>query len=68
MDALGAAIPTLAESMNNSNSMVRAVDLRLGFNAQGDTYDGVHPNKLGEKKMAAGWLEALKSVLPKRTP
>ena len=43
---------------------MRAVDLWTGFDPQTDTYDGVHPNESGEKKMAAGWFEALKTILP----
>lgn len=59
------AIRQIAAEMNTSESPVIAVDLRTGFNAESDTYDGVHPNEAGEKKMAAGWFEALRKILPR---
>lgn len=39
------------------------VDQNSDFNAQAETYDGVHPNEQGEKKMAARWFDALGPLL-----
>ena len=46
-----------------SNSPVIFVDQNSGFNANTDTYDGVHPNDAGEAKMAQKWFDALKDYL-----
>ncbi|MDO6392057.1 SGNH/GDSL hydrolase family protein [Pontibacter sp. BT731] len=67
-----AQLPDLVTSLNNDSrypdSQVVLVDQNTGFNpaknpnsvvGQGDTYDGLHPNKLGEAKMAQVWLEAI---------
>ncbi len=61
IDDLNAKIPALASQKNILFSPVMAVDLYTGFNAYAgyDTYDGVHPNESGEKKMAARWFRAI---------
>jgi lysophospholipase L1-like esterase len=57
----------LAASLNTAQSPVILVDQNSGYNAtinynsepgKGDTYDGLHPNFLGELKMAERWFEA----------
>jgi lysophospholipase L1-like esterase len=40
-------------------SPIVLVDMREGFDADADTYDGIHPDEGGEQKMAERWLEAL---------
>ncbi len=42
-----------------SSSHVIIVDQWSGFNASSDTYDGVHPNESGERKMAQKWYKAV---------
>ncbi len=61
IDDMNAKIPALANQKTTLLSPVVVVDLYTGFNAYAgyDTYDGVHPNESGEKKMAAGWLKAI---------
>ncbi len=49
--------------LGTSESPVVVVDQYRGFDAQADTYDGLHPNASGAAKMAARWLEALEPVL-----
>ncbi len=65
LQQLAASIRQIAGAMNKADAQVIAVDLRTGFDPTADTYDGVHPNEAGEKKMAAQWFEALKGVLPR---
>lgn len=52
-------IPTLARQKNTSLSPVRVVNQWTGFNAVNDTWDGVHPDESGEKKIANKWYAAL---------
>lgn len=47
----------------DSRTRVLIVDQFDGFDPYKDTYDGVHPNRDGEMKMAAKWYEALRPVL-----
>ncbi|MBF8963547.1 cellulose-binding protein [Pontibacter sp. FD36] len=67
-----AQLPTLVAALNNDSrypdSQVVLVDQNTGFNpdpnpnsiaGMGDSYDGLHPNKLGEEKMAQVWFEAI---------
>lgn len=43
---------------------VRVVDQFTGFEVAADTYDGVHPNDAGDRKLAERWFDALVDVLP----
>ncbi|MGH7856155.1 MAG: SGNH/GDSL hydrolase family protein [Candidatus Binatia bacterium] len=52
-------IARMAAKRARPDSPVIVVDQSTGFDAATDTYDGVHPNESGEKKMAARWFEAL---------
>jgi lysophospholipase L1-like esterase len=56
-------IPGLAASKTTTASPVIVVDQWTGFNAQTDTYDGVHPNPTGEAKMAERWYQAIRTSL-----
>jgi len=60
---LNTEIATLAASLTTPGSPVVVVDQWTGFDPVTDTYDGVHPNALGEQKMAARWLTGLAGVL-----
>ncbi|CAA9210724.1 MAG: CE3 / CBM13 / GH5_35 [uncultured Cytophagales bacterium] len=62
--ALNSAIPGLVSRKHTTQSPVILVDQTVGFNAYTDTYDGVHPNEAGERKMADRWYEALVRLLP----
>jgi acyl-CoA thioesterase I len=60
IDSLNSAISSVASRASTSESPVIAVDQATGFDPLVHTYDGVHPNALGERKMAAVWLQALR--------
>ncbi len=52
----------LAIKLNQANSPVISVDMYTGFNLNTDMQkDKVHPNAMGEKKMAKRWFNALMS-------
>lgn len=57
-------IPDVAEEMNTDESPVLLVDQTIGFDAERDNYDGLHPNFRGEEKMAQRWFEAIMVALP----
>jgi len=57
------AIARLAADGDRPESRLVVVDQYTGFDARTDTYDGVHPNESGERKMARRWLEALSTRL-----
>jgi acyl-CoA thioesterase I len=48
----------LAWSLDSSTSPVKFVPRPQGWNV-GDTYDGIHPNEIGQARLAARWIEAL---------
>jgi lysophospholipase L1-like esterase len=64
-------IPELNEELSESAVRMKAkgihvilVDLAKGFDWKSDTVeDKVHPNESGARKMAEGWMSALKPVL-----
>lgn len=56
---LNEAISRAAEDMHTERSPVILVDQFSGFDAAEDTYDGVHPNESGERKMARRWFDAI---------
>ena len=62
--ALNRDIATLANDKSIESSPVIIVDQNTGFNAITDTYDNVHPNAVGEEKMAQAWFAALLPLLP----
>lgn len=62
---LNGHIATLATQLNTKASPVVLVDQNTGFDADVDTFDGVHPDESGERKLANNWLKALTKVLPK---
>ena len=59
IESLNAAIRSLAGSLTTAKSRVVVVDQWSGFDPILDTYDGIHPNETGEKKMSRRWLAAL---------
>lgn len=59
---LNTAIGQLPASMELSSQLI-VVNQFEGFNPYKHTYDGVHPNISGEKKMADKWYKSLKPVI-----
>ena len=64
--SLNTRIPDWVRDSGTKQSPVIAVDQWTGFDAVGDTRDGVHPNGSGTKKIAANWMEALRPILDNR--
>ena len=60
---LNLAIPALVASKDSADSPVRLVDQFSGFDAAGDTLDGIHPNVGGEDKVAQEWFDAIQPLL-----
>jgi lysophospholipase L1-like esterase len=61
--ALDNAIPGWAAGLTTAQSPIVVVDQWTGFDAVGDTVDGVHPNNAGFQKMANRWYPPLAKVL-----
>lgn len=59
---LNKAVEKLPSALGLS-SQIRVVDQFDGFNPYTNTYDGVHPDRSGEIKMADKWHKSLKTVL-----
>jgi lysophospholipase L1-like esterase len=62
---LNKQIDEMADSESTEESPVVIVDQNSGFDVSQDSYDGVHPNKSGEEKMAQKWFDAIVDSLPK---
>lgn len=62
IESLNEMIPQVAKAMHTDRSPVIVVDQYTGFDPAADTYDGVHPNESGEKKMAQRWFDAIMAV------
>jgi lysophospholipase L1-like esterase len=62
IDELNARMDAVSEAMNNMTSPVIVVDINSEIDVRRDMYDGLHPSRSGEQKMAEKWFEALKSV------
>lgn len=65
---LNNSIPGWAQSKTSSQSPIIIVDQWTGFDVIADTYDGVHPNEQGDRKIAAKWYNALTPLLPGSPP
>ena len=65
IDELNSRMDAIADETSNPASPVVVVDQNSGFDAHADTYDQLHPNERGEKKMAARWFDALRPFLDK---
>ncbi|WP_209630938.1 SGNH/GDSL hydrolase family protein [Methanofollis sp. W23] len=63
VDAFNTEIPGLVRSLDTSQSRVFHVDQNTGFDTRTDLRDHLHPNHLGEHKMAERWYEVLSPVL-----
>lgn len=60
---LDSAIPGWAAGLHTARSPITVVDQWSGFETTTDTYDGVHPNDAGNRKIADRWYPALTSAL-----
>jgi len=67
MSGLNDLLPGLVSQKDTDDSRVILVDQSSGFDPVSDTYDGIHPDESGEKKMAAKWLTAMTPFLPAPT-
>jgi lysophospholipase L1-like esterase len=61
---LNQAIEKLPAAMSLSSQLI-VVNQFEDFDPYAHTYDGVHPNEIGEKKMALTWYESLQPVMKK---
>ena len=68
INELNDSIPDLALRKNQVGSPVIVVDQHTGFDAATETYDGIHPNLLGEMKVAARWFSALQPLITSLLP
>jgi hypothetical protein len=62
---LNKVISILGREINSTQSPVFVVNQWAGFDYRVDTYDGLHPNETGEKKMAHKWYKALQEYFKK---
>jgi lysophospholipase L1-like esterase len=60
---LNLRLAALAAAKTTPQSPIVIVNQSTGFSEFTDTYDGVHPNESGEKKMAERWMGALRGVI-----
>jgi lysophospholipase L1-like esterase len=65
---LNNAIPGWAAGKTTAASPITVVDQWTGFSTASDTYDGVHPNSSGDRKMSDRWYPALVSALGSAPP
>ena len=59
-------LATLAPNLSTDTSPVVLVDQFTGFEPSTMTADGLHPNTVGEERMAQIWLQALQPFLAAR--
>jgi acyl-CoA thioesterase I len=60
---LNAQLPGLAADKNQPESPIVLVDQFTGFDPTTMTYDGEHPNDIGDSRMADRWFEKLAPTL-----
>ena len=61
--ALNAQLPALVAGKNSTESPIVLVDQYTGFDPPSMTYDGTHPNSIGDSRMADRWFETLSPML-----
>ena len=57
-------LPGLAQRLTTPMSPILVVNQAQGFTTA-DTIDGIHPNPMGQEKMATKWFASLATFLPK---
>ena len=60
---LNAKLPALVADKTTAESPITLVDQYTGFDASTMTFDGTHPNAIGDLRMADRWFEKLAPVL-----
>jgi lysophospholipase L1-like esterase len=60
---LDAAIPAWANSLTTAASPITVVDQWTGFDDDTDTYDGVHPDDSGNRKIADRWYPYVSAAI-----
>lgn len=65
---LNQALPAWAQGLSTSRSPIVVVDHWSGFNSSTDTWDGVHPNDAGIRKIADNWYGPLSRLLAGENP
>jgi acyl-CoA thioesterase I len=63
VDELNSVIPGWAAGHDTEESPLILVDQNDGFDVDRDTYDGLHTDGSGARKMADRWFEALSRIL-----
>jgi len=63
--ALNPEMDGIAKAMTTKTSKVYVLDLYKGFDAEKDTFDGIHPNQIGAEKMAQKWFDGILKILNK---
>ena len=66
--ALNARLPALVADKDRAESPVVLVDQSTGFDPSAMTYDGTHPNAIGDSRMADRWFEKLTPLLDGLVP
>ena len=61
--AFNARLSTVGAAKTSSESPIVLVDQYTGFNPATMTWDGLHPNAIGESRMADRWFEKLGPML-----
>ena len=62
---LNTALSKMVSRKNRGGSKIVIVDQYTGFDAATDTFDGIHPNEVGEEKIAENWFVAIDDFLSK---
>ena len=60
---LNAQLPALVADKDRTDSPIVLVDQYTGFDTSTMTYDGTHPNAIGDSRLADRWFERLAPVL-----
>jgi acyl-CoA thioesterase I len=63
ISSLNAALPALAAGKDRPESPIVLVDQYTGFDLSSMTYDGTHPNDIGDARMADRWFDKLTPAL-----
>jgi len=66
VESMNAVIPDIVKEMDTLISPIILVDQFVGFKLETDSYDGIHPNAIGEEKMAQRWFDAIQAVIQDR--
>lgn len=61
--ALNRGLDSIVSTRARAGVEIALVDHFSGFDAKAHTFDGIHPNELGDKLMASRWYDALVKVM-----